>query len=272
MTVDALRGKSARSAGRGESDALPIGEADANIFDCPSCGRPLATGTSRCPGCSTRLLAGVKATKAGGFIATGVVIGALVGGGIMGAVAILAQPAAVAVVGTPTVVTPSAAPAASAAAPSTPAPVAGPAVPATAVSALRQSALLNQRLIADAGRLSAALALAEPSSVEIARALRTLAADALFGDRIAPDVADWANAAAVSTGLVDFYATIGGTAREGLSNSLNNTAAYVAAGQDMLAVMTGLPALDAAARAVATPAGIELAPLTFPSDEAAPAP
>ena len=259
MTVDALRGKSARSAGRGEADALPIGEDDANIFDCPACRRPLATGSSRCPGCGTRLVAGVKLSKAVGFLIAGGLAGALVGGGVIG-VAFLAQPATVAVVETPPVAVPSSAPIASA-----PAPVVAPTVPATAVSALRQSALLNQRLVADAARLGAVLAVAEPSSVEIARALRTLAASAAFGDRIAPDVADWPQASPVSVGFVDFYAAIGGTAREGLSYSLSSTAAYVEAGEAMLAVMAGLPDLDAAARAVATTADIELPAVPLPS-------
>lgn len=260
MTVDALRGKSARSAGRGEADALPIGEDDANIFDCPACRRPLATGSSRCPGCATRLVAGVKLSKAVGFIVAGGLAGAFIGGGVIGAAAVLAQPATVAVVETPPVVAPSSAPIASA-----PAPVVAPTVPATAVSALRQSALLNQRLVADTAHLAAVLALDEPSSVEIARALRTLAASAAFGDRIAPDVADWPEATAVSVALVDFYAAIGGTAREGLSYSLNSTAAYVAAGEAMLAVMAGLPDLDAAARAVAMTADIDLPVVPLPS-------
>jgi hypothetical protein len=268
MTVDALRGK---SAGRGEPDALPIGEADANIFDCPSCGRPLATGTRRCPGCSTRLVAGIRATKAAGFLAAGIAIGAFIGAGVTGGVVLLAGPTTASVEGAPAVA-PSAAPASSAPVASAPGPITAPSVPATAVSALRQSTMINQRLATDATRLSVALAMDEPSASEIARVLRALAANAAFGDRIAPDVADWTDAAAVSAGLVEFYATIGGTARDGLSYSLTSPAAYVAAGREMLAVMAGLPTLDAAARSVAEPAGIDLPPLTIAADGDATAP
>ena len=40
----------------------------------------------------------------------------------------------------------------------------------------------------------------------------------------------------------------------------------------MLAVMAGLPALDAAARAIAAPAGVEMPTLILPADEGATAP
>ena len=51
MTVDAIRRKPKRSrAASAAIEAGPasfaIGEADANIFDCPSCRRPLSAGTS----------------------------------------------------------------------------------------------------------------------------------------------------------------------------------------------------------------------------------
>ena len=41
------------------SESLAIGEIDQTVFDCPRCSRPLAVGTRRCPGCRTRLMAGV---------------------------------------------------------------------------------------------------------------------------------------------------------------------------------------------------------------------
>lgn len=269
MTVDALRGKSARSDRREGQESLPIGETDANIFDCPACARPLAVGTSRCPGCGTRLLAGVRATKAAGFAAAGLVVGLLVGGGVIGAVFTLARPVPSAVVEPAPVAAPSAAPAEPVA--SAPAPALDPTIPSSAISALRQSTLLNQRLVADGSRLVVALGTAEPASVDIARALRALAATAAFGDRIAPDVADWSDGTTVSAGLTDFYATIGATAREGLAASLNNTPAYLAAGNAMLEVMAGLPDLDAAARGLAAGADIELPPLELPAVDPAPA-
>ena len=269
MTVDALRGKSARSGRREGQESLPIGETDANIFDCPACARPLAVGTSRCAGCGTRLLAGVRATKAAGFIAAGLVVGLLVGGGAIAAAFTLASPATSTVVEPAPVVAPGAA--ATAPFASAPAPALDPTIPSSAISALRQSTLLNQRLVADASRLVAALGTVEPATVDIARALRALAATAAFGDRIAPDVAEWSEGTAVSAGLTDFYATIGGTAREGLAASLNNAPAYRAAGDAMLEVMAGLSDLDAAARGLAASADIELPPLDLAAVDPAPA-
>lgn len=260
MTVDALRSKSRRRRRLDEPEPMPIGEVDSEIFDCPTCSRPLASGTRRCPACSTRLVDGIKATKAAEFVIAGLLIGGLIGGGVVGAaVAVtssLARSAPTdAVIGSPAdPVLPSGAPAASAA------PVV-PELPAAAVSALRQSALLNDRLAAEGRRLAAVLTADDPASVDIARALRALAATAAFGDRIAPDVADWPVASAISVGLVDAYAHIGAIALDGLAASLNNVAAYVAAGNAMQDALGSLAALDAEARLMATDAGIELPPV-----------
>jgi hypothetical protein len=258
MTIDAVRRKSARAAGRKQRAELPIGESDANIFDCPGCARPLAVGTRRCPGCSTRLLGGVRATLAAGFMATGLIVGLAVGGGTMFLILTLTAAPATAVT-MPTDTTPgaSAVPAVSAA---PQAPVVDPTV-AAGLSSLRQATLVNQRLVADAARLDAIMTISQPNAVEIARILRSLAATAAFGDRIAPTVADWPDARAISGGLVDFYAAVGATARDGLANSLTNGRAYATAGRAMIVVMDTLPAVDAAARSLAAAADTELPPL-----------
>ena len=44
---------------------------EANVFTCPNCARPLANGANLCPGCGTRLIAGVRARLAIGFMAVG---------------------------------------------------------------------------------------------------------------------------------------------------------------------------------------------------------
>ena len=251
MTIDAVRRKSTRASRRELRDDMPIGETDANIFDCPQCARPLAIGTRRCPGCSTRLLAGVRATRAVGFMAVGLMAGLVIGGGVVGLVAVLSAPTAVVAVQTAPITAPSTAPLPTAAvAP----PVADPAVPVAALTALRQSALVNERLTADATRLQTVMAARLPAAVDIARALRSLSATALFGERIAPDVGDWADGAKVSAEMALFYGAVGATAREGLSSSLQNAAAYRDAGRAMLAVLDGLPELDAAASALAASA------------------
>jgi hypothetical protein len=267
MTIDAVRRKSTRASRREQREEMPIGENDANIFDCPTCARPLATGTRRCPGCSTRLLGGVRATRAAGFMAVGLLVGVVVGGGVVGLVAMLSTPTAV-VAGTDTLAAgPTSAPLATSAPVSV--PVADPAIPAAALTALRQTSLINQRLQSDATRLDAVMAASTPASVDIARALRSLSATAAFGDRIAPAVADWADGTAVSASLAAFYAAVGSTAREGLTSSLQNADAYRDAGRSMLVVLGGLAELDAASRALAATADTDL-PALGPTTSAAP--
>jgi len=254
-------GRATRRRAVPKTDALPIGEADANIFACPGCTRPLGTGTARCPGCGTRLVAGVKASRAIAFVGIGVTIGILVSGGTMALTSAISRPAPIVVADTPAVaVAPTQVPVVV----KPPAPVVDPGIPSSAVSALRQSTLLNQRVVADAERLSAALAASKPSSAEIAPILRSLASTAAFGARLAPTVGEWDQADAVSSDLAAFYADIGGAARDGLASSLASHRAYVAAGERMLRIVAGLDRIDAATRAVAAAGNLELPPLDKP--------
>lgn len=259
MTIDALHGPLER--GRDSSpESGAIGLPDTNIFLCPRCSRPLAVGVSRCAGCGTRLVAGVPLLKVSGFVALGLVAGLTVGGGIV-AVA-MSGIQQVAIAQPPVAAIPSAVPVAPAAPVVTaaPPPVA-PLVPPAALSALRQSAVVNQRLLADADLLATALGATKPSSAEIAPLLRGLASTASFGDRLAPAVAKWDDGDAVSVALGAFYASIGRIADEGLSAALTNERAYVDAGRQMLALMDGLTDLDAASRGLAASADLELPPL-----------
>lgn len=266
MTIEALSSKAGRGTKNAPSDALAIGETDSNIFNCPSCARPLETGSARCPGCGTRLIAGVPAARAIPFIAGGLAIGLFVGAGAMAAVsAMTGVVPATASGGTGTQAT--ARPIASAA----PVPSAGPVapvVPIAALSALRQTALVNQRIATDAGVLAAVLAEAKPSTAQIARALRSMSSNATFAERIAPDVADWGPGAAVAMDLSAFYSMIRSTASDGLGAALGNEAAYMAAAQHMLAVVDGLGALDESARSLAAQADVELPEVIFASPAA----
>jgi hypothetical protein len=182
----------------------------------------------------------------------------------MGVVSAASHAAEVAVVVPPAVVTPSQLPVATAGV-----PVVDPAIPVSALSALRQSAVVNQRIVGDAERLTAALASSSPSANDIAPVLRSLAATAIFGRGIAPEVADWGDGAAVSAGLVDFYGSVGAIATDGLSSSVRNPAAYVAAAKRMLAAIARITDLDAASRALAATVDIDLPPLD-PSAASAP--
>ena len=263
MTIDALPGKARRSTRRKtELPSLAIGELDANIVACPACARPLDAGASKCPACGQRMIAGVRASRALGFIAGGLVAGLVVGSTLTGTVALLTLP------GTTAVVTPiaSALPVASALTPASAAPITLPSIPSGAVSAIRQSAELNQRLANDAGRLASVLAVREPSSSDLARILRSLSANAAFGERVAPNVASWAAATGLSMELTALYADVGRTARDGLAASLRNTDAYLKASRTMLTVLSGLVDLDAQTRPLAAEAELVLEPLTMPGD------
>lgn len=253
MTIEATtRRRSTRASRRDEREepALTIGETDANIYNCPACARPLDVGATRCPGCRTRLLFGVRLTKAAMFLTAGALAGLLVGSVVtgVGAWAVLSFSPTVITAG-PT--TPDGRPLASQAA-----PAAAIGIPSSAVTALRQTTIVNERLLEDAGRLDAALAPKNPSSIDIARILRSIASDAAFGDRVAPDAAVWTSAAPLSADLVSFYAEVGDTARDGLAASIKNPTAYEHAGDAMRSLLARLPAMDAEARdlvASATP-------------------
>jgi hypothetical protein len=265
MTIDALHGSVDRPHDAA-ADGPVIGTPDANIFLCPRCTRPLAVGVSKCAGCGTRLVAGVPLLKVTGFVALGLVVGLVIGGGIFGALTLIGRTASPAVATPPVGAVPSAAavrstvPGVSA----VPAPSAAPvdaAVPAAALTALRRSTSVNQRLVADADLLARALAARDPSPADIAPLLRNLASTASFGDGIAATAGTWDDAADLSTALASFYASIDRIAQDGLAASITNDRAYQDAGTRMLAVLERLPRLDADTRALATTAGVELPPL-----------
>ena len=250
-----------RGRGTPSAPSLPIGELDANIFACPACSRPLGSGTRRCPGCATRLIAGVKASRAVVFVGAGGLAGFALGAGLVALMTMLnAQPAQAVIQPAPPIVTPSQAPIAVA----PPAPAVDPGIPSSALSALRQTTAINQRVVTDAARLSTALAAAKPSSSEIAPILRAMASTATVGQRLAPTVGGWDQAESVSADFVAFYAAIAKTADEGLSSSLSSSRAYVAAAEEMLRVVRGLDAIDAASRTLAASADLTLPPLTAP--------
>jgi hypothetical protein len=251
----------------GLSEARRVGEPDDEIFDCPACRRPLSVGSPRCPGCGTRLIAGVRASRAVSFVAIGLIIGLVVGGGSIALVSSL-TPASSVDGGVNT--SPSMAPLASAAPLVTAAPVAGPDVPTTALSALRQTALVNQRLVADAALLASALAASEPSSADIARALRSMSTDATYAERITADIGDWTVGGTVAGELGVFYEVVQLTASEVLGASLNNDAAYTAGARAMLDVVDEVWALDGAARTLAARVDVELPSVVVPGGSAPP--
>jgi hypothetical protein len=244
-----------------EPKGLAIGETDAHVFNCPACARPLSEGTSKCPGCGARLVMGVRLKRAGAILALGVVVGVLIGG-VSTAAAItlgLADPApALAVV-------PSAAPSAAPSPTAMPSyAIENPLAPVAAVSALSGTAVVNGRIAVDAKTLSNTLARSNATTTEIARALRSLAADAALGIDLAGRLATWPDASPVQTALDDFYRSMSQTARTGLRYSLADPAGYRAAGAAMLDVLATLGPVDALSRTLAETVDLELPPVALP--------
>ena len=190
-----------RAGGSASSGAeLPIGESDANIFNCPVCARPLAVGDTSLPGLLDAAARG-RAHDARGRLhghrrrSSGV----LVTGTIVGGIALLSAPSTAVAVQPDPIVAASAAPVADR---RRPAPgTSDPGRAGRALSALSQSNLLNQRLVADEARLEAALSAEPATSVEIARALRALSADRRLRGSDRPDDRAWSDGSEVGAGL-----------------------------------------------------------------------
>src|SRR4029077_14813261 len=122
------------------------------------------------------------------------------------------------------------------------------------------TAVVDGRIAVDAATLSATLGRSNASSIELARALRSLAADAALGIDLASRLAPWTDAAQVQSGLDDFYRAMAQEARTGLRASLNDTGAYRKAGAKMLTVLSTLASVDAKSRELAGTIGLELLP------------
>jgi hypothetical protein len=266
MTINVLRGRRARAA-EAPAEPLPIGDEDGQIFGCPTCSRPLATGASRCPGCGTHLLMGVQARRASLFIVFGVAAGVLVGIALAFVIAIVSQPAA-AVPGTGTNVVPDAPPAATA----VPAVDPAPAIPAMSLAAFAQSANVNVRLAGSVSVLQAQLAAPEFDTIAAATAIRAIAAEAAMGSDLAPRLAAWADARDLAATLRDFYGDVRTTARRGLAASLTNSEAYRIAAAEMIVALGGLGAIDARTQEIAAAAGVTVPKVALPAVTAPDAP
>ncbi len=140
-----------------------------------------------------------------------------------------------------------------------------PVPPASAVAALRGTAVINGRIAADGTNLRTTLARKGLSASDLAKALRVLAADAAAGIDLTSRMAPWTAASTVQTGLANFYSTIASTARDGLHAPLSDLAAYRSTAKAMLKAVAGLGTIDAASRALAASAGLELPSIAVPS-------
>jgi hypothetical protein len=249
MALSALRGKTADAE---TADAVfEIGAEGARIIECPTCSRPIDGGALRCPGCGTRFLLEVPLKRASVFLATGAVVGLLVGGSLMGAAASVSRPLGGAQSTAGPVPT-----ASGAVGPAASARPGGAAAPPVAGAGLRQAVAINARLASGVEALRTTLAAKPFESSEVASNLRALLQDASVGMDAATRLKGWGDAAAVHVQLVSLYEAVRSTARSGLSAALSNEAAYKTAGSRMISVLGGVTAADAAARALATDGGV----------------
>jgi hypothetical protein len=259
------RGQEAKPAGE---TGVAIGDTDAHVFGCPTCGRPLNDGTWRCPTCGTRLVLGVALKRAGLILALGMVIGVLAGGAATAVAVSMSISGPGSTAGSlpiradtivPTDLPATAPPVVVRSAPDGP--------PSAAMAALRATAVVNARIATDMATLRSTLDDGHPSPVAIARALRSLSADAASGIDLVGRLAPWTAAAEVRSGLDSFYRDMADTARLGLRSSLADTAGYREAGEAMIQALSGLAAVDAASRSLATDVDLELPPVAIPAED-----
>ncbi len=274
MTVNAVRRSRRRTAEPTAEpivavpESLAIGEIDQTVFDCPNCGRPLAVGARRCPGCRTRLVIGVPMSKASLLASSGLAIG-LALGGVGGAVFGLthALPAEAAPI------------AGASAAPlgggsgggATPGPLptahsgGSGGIPSITGSALVQAVTVNARLRVASGVLSAALARSTFDAASVAQTLRMISADTIYGGELADKISAWPGSAAVGEDLGTLYDSIHSTATEALVASVTNTASYRQGAKAMVRLLASLSPMDAQIVGVATTNGV-----VMPGPSAAP--
>lgn len=231
-----------------------IGDKDAHVFNCPVCARPLPDGTLQCPGCSTRLVFGVTLKRAGGLLAFGAVVGILFGGLAMSVAIGVGLPSGTVAGNDPpgTGANPGGAPNASGDPGTNPAATA----PKASLAAMRQIALLDQRMAADGATLKSAVK--SNRAGDIAKAIRALGADAAVGAKYVEALETWPKAASVAASRAAFYKSVSSTARAALAKSISNKKAYKASGKSMLTVLKKVPKLDAASRELALSVGTDL--------------
>ena len=249
-------------------ESFTIGEINQTVFDCPKCARPLAMGAKRCPGCGTRLVLGVPLSKASviasGGLALGLVLGA-VGGMVFGMTRLTASavpgPAALAPSAAPAggIGHPTAAPTVATPPPPSPsAPFVQSDMPSLTRSALAQAMSVDDRLTAGAAALRTALAARPFDASEVAQILRTISADAVYGEQLAARLSSWTGSASVGDDLATAYGSIHDTAAEGLVASVQDERAYRETARAMLTLLARLGAVDAGVRDLAAANGVVL--------------
>ena len=270
MTVNAARRPRRRAAAPPPepivvpAESIAIGEIDQTVFDCPTCARPLAMGSRRCPGCGTHLIIGVPMSKASVIATGGLVLGLLLGWATGVVFGLVSRPM---VVAPAPVVVPSVAPVGGGGALATPVPIpsapVGPGgwtggMPAIARSALTQAVTVNDHFAAASASLSAALTAPSFDPSDVAQILRAISAESVYGEQLAAKVSSWSDSAALGQRLNGLYGAIHDTAGEGLLASVRNEAAYRQSAKTMITLLAGLRSIDDELRALAEANGVTL--------------
>jgi hypothetical protein len=259
MAIHVLRGRAATAPA--VSEPLPIGQEEQEIFNCPVCTRPLAEGSHRCPNCQTRLVRGVPASKASIFVATGLIVGLVVGVG--GAVGYVAVNSTLSSASAANHTTPSTAPGGSGGSTGGSGASGGGTTGTVFVSgivssSLRQAGAVNVKLAESSTALQAQLNRSTLDTGETAIILRSVASNAQFGSELAPRIGTWDAASDLSLDLATFYESVRETARDGLGISLTSTHGYRQAASDMIRTLRQLRSLQAMATRLAATADIQI--------------
>ena len=269
MTVHVARRRSKGQAAMsgGESLSMPIGEIDQTLFGCPSCGRPLAIGVRKCPGCSARLVMGIQLSRATTFVMIGLVLGVAFGGGLAAALSAMrlpahdaqvAQTAAAEALAAAALVHPSAAPTANPGT-TTPGSTGGTAtIPAISASSLSQALSVDLRLTEAKAGLQAALAGSRFRADDVSQLLRNASSESVIGLQLARNLNPWPAARGIGDRLSSFYDAVQATASDGLAASIRNETAYRQAASKMVALLGSLEAIDGQARELASSANVSL--------------
>ena len=91
-----------------------------------------------------------------------------------------------------------------------------------------------------------------------------MAIDARAGVGMLGSLATWPEAAGQQAALQVFYADLQRQIDSGLNASIRSAGAYKKAAKGILSTLGAAPDIDSDARVLATQAGVELVPVTFP--------
>lgn len=237
---------------------------------CPNCGRRLGLIQTKCQGCGLRLLGGVPVKHGALLIVSGTVIGLFVGGGLAVALALAGRTAPAATGQVPVA---SAAAVGSPGASIDPALISGP-VSSTAATGLRLTVTIEDRLSASAVLLRRQVRSKSFTAAGAATTIRSIAADAAWGNDVVDRLGDWPAAAPIRAQLQGFYQSVLQACRDALAVSVNDNKKYLSASKGMIKQLESIVSTRKAmvALAAANTILIPLAPGATPVPAVSPAP